>query len=407
MMFKFKSSFGDLNNQNIKMGFIKRAQKFSIYLMIFSLNFESIDLFYLGISYLATKISIVLLLFFSVLNFKNSFTFRNYSNYILIIVSYFLMLTVNNFINRSGNYNKIIDFPFFLNLLVFVILCNYSMVDKKVILKGLLVLSLSSFLLVIFYFLGLGGEGLFEGRFTIFGMNENILGLTLCISILTLLSIVFENNFFLDKKRYLFLVMVPFLFVLMLNTGSRGAFISLLLGISSFLYFKKSITPLKKYSILAITVFTSILLWFLFLKTSVIGERLLSSVNEGDLGSRELIWISIYDVIVNNYIIGIGETGYAEKMMNWFNDVPSPHNVFIEIICYTGLVGLIVFLIFLKRLYYNARKINLQEGGILSLALFFPIIITMLSGQLLDSKLIWVLFAFIASNTPEEKDIIT
>lgn len=387
------------------MEFIKRAQKFSIYLFIFSLNFESIDLFYLGISYLATKISIVLLLFFSVLNFKESFTFKVYPRYIKIISFYFCMLTVNNFLNRNDGYNNIIDFPFLLNLLVFIILCNYTVVDKKVVLKGLLVLSLSSFFLTILYFLGLGGEGELEGRSSIFGMNENHLGITLCISIFILLSIVFENKLMLNKNRSIFLMLIPFLLVFMLSTGSRVAFISLVLGIFTLLFFNKSLNTANKFLIGVVSFFSLLILWVLFLKNTLVVERLFDSISEGDLSSRDLIWLSIYDVIVNNAILGIGETGYSAKMMAWADNVPSPHNVFIEVICYTGLVGLVIFLVFLKRIYNNAKKMNVYGKELLPIILLIPFFGNLLSGQLFDVKLSWVLLAFIASDSYEEKNM--
>lgn len=389
------------------MGFIKRAQKFSIFLLIFSLNFESIDLFYLGISYLATKISISLLLFFSLLNFKESFTFKVYPKYIKVVSFYFFILTVNNFINRGDGYNNIIDIPFFLNLLVFIILCNYTMVDKKILLKGLVVLSLSSFFLAMLYFSGFAveGEGELEGRSSIFGMNQNHLGVTLCISIFVLLSVVFENKLELNKNRSLFLIPIPFLLVFMLGTGSRVAFISLVLGVFSLLFLNRSLNTTKKYLIATISLFFLLMLWAVFLKNTLVVGRLFDSISEGDLSSRDLIWLSIYDVIVNNAIIGIGETGYGAKMMAWADNVPSPHNVFIEVICYTGLVGLIVFIVFLKRIYYKAKEMNVKGKELLPIILLIPFFGNLLSGQLFDMKQYWVLLAFIASDSYNENNV--
>lgn len=387
------------------MEIIKKVQKFSIYLFMFSLNFESIDLFNLDIDYLATKISISLLLFFSLLNFKNSFTFKNFPDVIKIIVLYFLMLTANNFINQNVAYSTIIDVSFFLNVLVFIVLCNYSVIEKKIILKGLLVFSLSSFCLTILFLFGLGEISFIEGRFSIFGMNENGLGLALCISIIILISIVFDNKLFFNKGRFVLLILIPFLFVLLLQTGSRGALISLILGLGTYFFLNDKLKHIYKIITFLVILFFMIIVWEFYLKDAFITTRLLESINNQDLSSRDLVWKSIFKTITDNPIFGIGETGYAQKMDNFSEyGVASPHNVFIEIFCYTGIVGLVVFLVFLKNIFIGARKTFINKKGILSIILLFPLANNLLSGQLLDVKLLWVILAFIASETYNDKN---
>jgi O-antigen ligase len=380
------------------MGIINKAQKFSIYLFLFSLNFESINLFNLGIDYLATKISISVLLFFSLLNFKKSFTFKNFPNVIKILVLYILMLIVNNFINQNVAYNTIINVSFFLNVLVFIVLCNYAAIDKYIILKGLLVFSLSSFCLTILFLFGLGEISYIEGRFSIFGMNENGLGLALCISIFILIAIVFDNKLFFNKGRYLLLVMIPFLFFFLLQTGSRGALISLTLGLGTYFILNNKLKHIYKIVLFLVILFSSLFIWEFFLRDSVITARLMESINNRDVSSRDLVWKSIYIIIADNTMFGIGETGYAQKMDNFSEyGVASPHNVFLEIFCYTGLVGLVIFLFFLKNIFVAAREVFLNKGEILSIVLLFPLANNLLSGQLLDVKMLWVILAFIAS----------
>jgi O-antigen ligase len=381
------------------MEIIKKGQKISIYLFMFSLNFESIDLFNLEIDYLATKISISLLLFFSLLDFKNSFTFKNFPDVIKIIVLYFLMLTVNNFINQNVAYDTIIDIPFFLNVLVFIVLCNSAIIDENIILKGLLVFSLSSFFLAILFLLGLGEVNLLEGRMSIFGMNENRLGLTACISILILISIVFENKLVLKKRRYALLILTPFLLGLTLQTGSRSAFISLILGLGTYFFLNNKLKHIYKIMVFLTFGFFMILIWEFFLKDTYIITRLFQSINEGDLSSRDLIWREIFKLIADDPILGVGETGYSQKMMNFsdFDNIPSPHNVFIEVFCYTGFIGLAVFLVFYKKIINNAIKVKIYKNEVLPFILLIPITINLLSGQLFDFKLLWVLLAFIVS----------
>jgi O-antigen ligase len=306
---------------------------------------------------------------------------------------------VNNFINQNVAYDTIIDIPFFLNVLVFIVLCNSAIIDENIILKGLLVFSLSSFFLAILFLLGLGEVNLLEGRMSIFGMNENRLGLTACISILILISIVFENKLVLKKRRYALLILTPFLLGLTLQTGSRSAFISLILGLGTYFFLNNKLKHIYKIMVFLTFGFFMILIWEFFLKDTYIITRLFQSINEGDLSSRDLIWREIFKLIADDPILGVGETGYSQKMMNFsdFDNIPSPHNVFIEVFCYTGFIGLAVFLVFYKKIINNAIKVKIYKNEVLPFILLIPITINLLSGQLFDFKLLWVLLAFIVS----------
>lgn len=386
------------------MGFINKAQKFSIYLFMFSLNFETIDLFNLGIDYLATKISISVLLFFSLLNFKKSYTIKNFPDSIKNLVLFFSILTINNFINQTVLYDKIINIPFLLNLLIFIVLCNYTLIDKNIILKGLLVFSLSTFILSMLFLLGLGQASLLEGRFSIFGMNENRLGLSASVSILILFSVVFENKLVLNKRRYIYIILMPFLLLLLLQSASRSAFISLILGLGIYFFYNERLKHIYKIVIFLMLLFFILIIWEYFLKDSFIISRMLESINDGDLSGRDLIWGEIFKIVADNPIIGVGENGYAQKMISFSDfEVPSPHNVFIEVFCYTGFVGLTIFVVFCKTIYRKAIKIKVSKKELLSFVLLIPIAINLLSGQLFDVKLLWVLLAFISSGAYDIK----
>jgi O-antigen ligase len=382
------------------MKFIRVAQRFSIYMFLFSLNFETMNLFNLGIEYLASKITISLLILFSLFSLRQLFTFKYYSRYFLPLGGYFLFLTAISIYYINSSSAVFFDFPFFLNILILLVLCNYSRIYPNILLKGLLALTISSFVLSLLYLLGIGVSSNLEGRFSIFNMNENYFGFNLCISIFVLFFIVFKNRLNLKKLRYLLLLMLPSLLFVMFETGSRVAFISFVLGLFAIIYYNKSMSRVKKIILLFIGVVCFILIWFLFIKNTMVGGRIFSTINEGDLSSRDLIWAGVFEIIVNNYIIGVGQTGYAGKMTNLFGGFGSPHNVLLEVVCYTGLIGLTIFLIFFFRIANNAVRQNKYEKEILPLLLLIPITGLILSGQIFDAKVVWVLFAYIASKSP-------
>ena len=371
---------------------IKIAQKYSIYLFIFSLNFAQLNFLNLGIDFLVTKITIFLLFAISIINYKSSYSYRDFAKYLNPILLYFAILTILSFINHTSSYQNIFDFPLFTNILTFLLLMNYSKMNPELLLKGLFVFAISTFILSILYFSGIGVSEQLAGRYTVFGINMNILGLSLCISLVTLISIIFENRLKLGRYRFLFLFFIPFLFIFMLITASRVAMISFILGIFVFLYFNKYVSTIKKILIILFTSMLFVMLWIIFLKNSLIVERLFDVVNKGDLSSRDLIWIPLFDLISNNFMFGVGKTGYAMRFAGG-----SPHNVIIEVLCYTGIIGLLVFLFFFFRIVSNAFKRLKFDNEMLPIILTIPILGMILSGQIFDQKIVWIIFAYIAS----------
>jgi O-antigen ligase len=272
------------------------------------------------------------------------------------------------------------------------------MTNQNLLLNVLFVFAISTFILSILYFSGIVPSQQIEGRFTIFGMNQNLLGLCLCISSFIIISIIFENSLKLGRKRLLLISLLPFLFIFMIITGSRVAFLSFFLGIISYLFFNNKITRTKKVFLVLFTFILFILVWLIFLKNSLVIERLSDTVNRGDLSSRDLIWIDLFNIISNNFLFGVGKTGYALAVGEG-----SPHNVLIEVLCYTGIVGLLIFSIFFYRIVNNAYKRIKYNNELLPIILTIPILGMILSGQIFDQKIVWVIFAYIVSNTVIKK----
>ncbi len=157
------------------MKFIAYTHKYLLFFFFFSVNFEMMNLFSLDIDYLATKISISFLLGISLINFSKYYSFKIQWRVLLPLYAYFIVLTVINFLHINGDYNTFFDFPFFLNILIIVILCNSAKVDGNILLKAMFFFTVSSFIMAMLYFLNISVSSQYEGRYTIFGMNENFL----------------------------------------------------------------------------------------------------------------------------------------------------------------------------------------------------------------------------------------
>ena len=132
-----------------------------------------------------------------------------------------------------------------------------------------------------------------------------------------------------------------------------------------------------------------------------------------DLSGRDIIWQNIMPLIKDNLVFGVGNVGYSEFSQSTFGLFNSPHNVFLEILCYTGIIGLSIYLVFLFRIFSKCYQLYKTENNLLPLILLIPVLGIIASSQILDVKTGWIIFAFIAgscissmkSGTPGVKEI--
>ncbi len=352
------------------------------------------NLFNLGIDFLATKISLSILLFASILNFKSLFTLKYHARYILPILVYFILLTVRSYINSTPTSSEYFDVLFFINIVIFIILINSVGIRSENLLKGSFVFAISNLVLTLFYFLNISvSDNDVDGRDTIFGMNQNFLGVSLCIAFFVILSNIFENKLNFSKKRNLLLFALPFLFFFIIKTGSRVSLISLILGITAFVFFNKKFTVKQKTISFFVFIVLALLSWFFFLKNSLVVERLMDTINDGDLANRDMIWDILIANFSDTFLWGVGKTGFVSIVGD-----ASPHNVLLEVFLYTGLVGVFVFLIFYVIVFNRAFRRRKLENSLLPLTCMLPITGIILSGQIFDQKLIWVILATVVSS---------
>ena len=140
-----------------------------------------------------------------------------------------------------------------------------------------------------------------------------------------------------------------------------------------------------------------ILMWNLFLQYTLLGERLLDTAEKGDISSREVIWENVFYIFLPNLFWGIGLPRYQYEVTAAFGYFTSPHNVFIEVIVYTGILGLTIFVVFLFRVIKCAVVKYFKKIEILPIILLIPLVGMLFSGQIFGVKIAWVLFAYFIS----------
>jgi len=379
------------------MQFLKHLQRFSFYIFLFSINFEMWNPIGSGETSIAKMTALIY--FLSIVpQFPQFIRTDCLGSILLPIWIFFGLLTTMSLININPLFTEFFNRTIFLNIILFWILINHERKDYMIIEKGLISYAFGSFVLSLLFFAGIGITYT-QGRLSMFGDNQNALGLKMVVSSIIILTTVIQNRLNLGWYRYLFLFAIPLMLIFIGETGSRVSALAFLLAfVTAVILFKTKNNLNKIISIISGSIIL-ILMGFLLIQSGKLLDRLKDTSSTGDLGERDIIWRTITPIITKNPIVGVGETGYDFLTTEFFGNVISPHNVILEVLCYTGLIGLFLYLTFIIRVFMRGYKSYKSNDWLLPLLLMAPIMGSLLSGQILDDKTGWVIFAYIISTS--------
>ena len=338
-----------------------------------------------------------------------------YRRYVWLPVIFFSLLCVMNIFYANEYRVPIVSMPILSCLVMFVFMLLHSMYDTQALKIGLYGFVLGTIILSMLFMLGIGvyvetGIAIDEGeRMSMFGQNQNALGLLMANGIsLTMMIALFYDSLKLKGFRLVSIVPIVFMLSLLLAAASRAAFVSLILSFLIIILLHKT---QNRFSRLLLFVVGLCGVWY-GLQTmaesgSLMFERLMSTVEDGNTSGRADIWQALIPRLVEHPIFGVGQTGYAEVSHKVLVGVAgsmyeygySPHNVLIEVFAYTGLVGLFVMLLFWGRIGVTAWRSYKNNNNLVPLLLLIPILLSIMTGQVLADKVAWLSYAYIITRT--------
>lgn len=321
---------------------------------------------------------------------------------------FFGLLLIMNGIHTDSMAEYFFDFTYFQNIVLFWILINHEQSEPGVLEKGMFAFAMGSITLALLYYNGIGIE-YSGGRVSIFGDNQNIIGLRMCISITILILAIIKNNFRMGRVRFLLLLPIPVMIGLMVETGSRHAVLAFVLVFIAALFLYKTERSLWKIVSFFIGIASVFLIYQYIMQNEVIRIRLFQSVYEGNLSNRDVIWKNMIPLIKSNPIFGVGQSGYATYCQVIYGVYTSPHNVILEILAFTGLTGLMIYFYFLYLIFRRSWRMYRKDGLILPLLLLFIAFSMIVISHILEVKIGWAIFAFAAGssvlNTEAEEEM--
>jgi len=371
---------------------IIRVQNLALYSFFFLVNFQELKVFNSD-AFSLPKLSAIIYMITIFPHLRKFLSTREIKVSISTLWIFIGLLTLVSYFNISGGAVVFFDLPLFQFIILFLILINHGRMRPEVLEKGMLSLAFGSITLVLLYNLGLGIE-YDEGRVILYGDNPNIIGIRMCIAITILFITVVQNKLELGKIRYLLLIPIPVMFQLLAETASRKALIVFLLCFIVGVMLFKTKKHWTKIIILASGIIGFLIILQNIIQYDILMFRILKTYESRDLSGRYEIYTSIIPVIQQHPIFGIGITGYFSLF-----GIRSPHNVFLEVLIYTGIIGMTLYLTFLFGILKKAYRVLITTSYLLPVLLLIPILGLMASGQILHQKLGWTVFAYIISSS--------
>jgi len=195
-----------------------------------------------------------------------------------------------------------------------------------------------------------------------FTVNSGFAAMFICVGIIALWALIYSGNKFNIKHKLLMVLLV----VGLLLTGKRAhpVFLAISMLVCYFLPLR-GVKKMKRYWI-AFVLFVSIILAFLVLKDSLVNIPFFASVVESIDGlllgeditsgrNRLIAWAWVR--FAENPMFGIGWGDYRATVPGNVTFVTEldTHNIYIQLLCETGLIGFVCFIIPMLTFWFKAK----------------------------------------------------
>jgi O-antigen ligase len=236
-----------------------------------------------------------------------------------------------------------------------------------------------------------GGE-----RVSALGQNANSAAMILAAGLVALIGLTLVRR---SRSRLRLLISGlggALLGLAVLETGSRGGLASLLGGVLVFALAADTVRTRLRNGVIAVLAIS--LLAFGALQLPVMRNRLVDSMQTGNMAGREQLYPALWTMFLEQPVLGWGPVTNTYELAQRIGERERPHraahNVVLELLTATGLVGTLPFLIGAWLCLRGAWQTRRGEHGVLPLALFAALLIANMSGDWIASKLIWLVFAY-------------
>jgi O-antigen ligase len=286
---------------------------------------------------------------------------------------------------------------FYIQGLLIFLACFNLMRDPRITRHVLLTLAIAVTILAVMTIFGIGKAYDTEsGRQIVLGQNANRAARVLCAGLLILVGMVFGRPQPGIRPKWIAWPVAAVIGLAMILGGSRGGLVALAVGLWTFSFAGNTLGIRIRNTLVALFAI-GIAAWGAW-QSPVMQQRILLA-SQGNMAKREIIFPAAIQMFKAKPIYGWGAGNQYALAVRLglppaLHQTRDTHNLFLEVLTATGVLGAIPFCIALWLCLWAAWKARRGFEGILPLAQMMALGVGNLTGNYIQFKLQWVLLAY-------------
>jgi O-antigen ligase len=232
-------------------------------------------------------------------------------------------------------------------------------------------------------------------RVTVLGQHPNRTARLLAAGVLALIGLAYGRPQPALRPRMMIWPAVAMLGFAMVQGGSRGALLALCLGLWTFTLVGGRMSTRIKGAALSMTAI--VFLGWMAMQSPVMRKRF-EMAEAGNLAKREEIFPTALQLFREKPLLGWGPIAnqyeVARRLPMHVDNRRDTHNLLLEVLTASGLVGTTFFVIGFGLCALAAWRARTGPAGVLPLAMFATLFVGNMSGNFLTFKVYWVMLAF-------------
>lgn len=240
-------------------------------------------------------------------------------------------------------------------------------------------------------------------RVSILGQNANRTAQTLGCGVLILIGLAYSGRERLLRNRILVWAAAALLTTAVLRGASRGAILALAVGLLALTLSAPTLAVRIRNTAVVIVALAG--LTFLAIRSPIVSSRF-ERAAEGDFAKREQIFPAAWHMFLEEPVIGWGPTANHYELATHvferdYHSSRDTHNLALEVLTATGLLGAIPFFIGTLFCVWAAWRARVGRFGLLPFALVLSTLVANATHDFVEFKLHWLILAFaVASAAP-------
>jgi O-antigen ligase len=285
-----------------------------------------------------------------------------------------------------------------LQLMLFWVLFNV-LADARV-LRGMLICLVAACILragMQIANIAVSAEDLWTGgqRLTVLGQNTNLSAMILSAGLVLLVGAQLYKPVFLPRLGLLTWPLAGLIGFAIVQGGSRGGILGAFLGLVVYAFRGRSVFQRIRAGVL---VTAAIALLVVAVGQSEAMRGRLRWTAEGHLAGREVIYPALIGMFTERPVLGWGPYGnqseVARRVRHRRYEVLDSHNLVLELLTSTGMVGAVPFLIGMFLCLRGAWRARAGPLGAIPAALMVAVLTGTVTGTWIAARIVWFALAF-------------